>query len=176
MPDSGIPRSAGQAARVTVGGAPEGFDARLVARELERSGRPVIHVARDAGRMEAMRAALAFFSPEVPMLAFPAWECLPYDRVSPNADVSAARMAVLAGLATGIEGPFVLLTTINAATQRVPPREALREASFTAAVGQRLDEKALREFLARMGFTQAPTVVEPGDYAIRGGIDRKSVV
>ena len=156
--------------RVLVGGAPEGYDARLLAREIERGGAPVLHVARDAGRMEAMRAALAFLAPEVAVLTFPAWECLPYDRVSPNADVSAARMAVLAALAGGLPGPFALLTTLNAATQRVPPREVLRRSSFSAAVGQRVDERALRDFLVRMGFTQAPSVVEPGDYAIRGGI------
>ena len=130
----------------------------------------MLHVARDAGRMEAMRAALAFLAPGVPVMTFPAWECLPYDRVSPQADVSAARMATLAALASGVRGPFALLTTLNAATQRVPPREVLRDASFTAAVGQRVDERGLRDFLVRMGFTQAPTVVEPGDYAVRGGI------
>ena len=165
-----MPDTLKNAGRLTVGGAPEGFDARLLAREMERTGAPVLHVARDAGRMEAMRAALEFLAPEVPVMTFPAWECLPYDRVSPQPDVSAARMATLAALATGLPRPFALLTTLNAATQRVPPREVLREGSFTAAVGQRLDERALRDFLVRMGFTQAPTVVEPGDYAVRGGI------
>ena len=46
---------------VTVGGAPEGYDAQLVLNEIARSGAPVCHVARDDKRMEAMRAALAFF-------------------------------------------------------------------------------------------------------------------
>jgi transcription-repair coupling factor (superfamily II helicase) len=59
---------------------------------------------------------------------------------------------------------------MNAATQRIPARHVLKEAAFRAEVGQRVDEAALRNFLVRMGFTQAPTVMEPGDYAIRGGI------
>ena len=155
---------------ITVGGAPEGLDARLLLAELEKSGRPVIHVARDDKRLEAMRAALAFFAPDVPVMSFPAWDCLPYDRLSPNADVSATRMATLAALAHGAGDGFVLLTTLNAATQRVPAREVLREASFKARVGRRIDEAALRAFLSRMGFSQAPTVMEPGDYAVRGGI------
>ncbi len=46
----------------------------------------------------------------------------------------------------------------------------LREAAFSATVGNRIDEAGLRSFLVRMGFTQAPTVMEPGDYAVRGGI------
>ncbi|MEO1951167.1 transcription-repair coupling factor, partial [Thioclava sp.] len=118
----------------------------------------------------AMRGALAFFAPEATVLDFPAWDCLPYDRVSPNADISATRMATLAALASGMPGPFVLLTTLSAAMQRVPAREVLAGASFTAQVGKRINEQALREFLVRMGFSQASTVSEPGDYAIRGGI------
>jgi transcription-repair coupling factor (superfamily II helicase) len=160
------PRAPGH---VTAGGTPEGFDARIVLRELER-GAPVIHVARDDKRLAAMRAALAFFAPHAVVLDFPGWDCLPYDRVSPNAAISATRMATLAALQAGIPGPFVLLTTLNAATQRVPARALLAQASFMAAVGGRVDENALRHFLSRMGFSKAPTVLEPGDYAVRGGI------
>jgi transcription-repair coupling factor (superfamily II helicase) len=154
---------------VLLGGAPEGFDAKLVARELAR-GLPVMHVARDDRRMAAMRAALRFFAPEALVLTLPAWDCLPYDRISPNPDLSAARMATLALLAHGVPGPFILLTTVNAATQRLPARAVLREASFSARVGQRVNEAALRGFLARAGFSPVATVTEPGDYAVRGGI------
>ncbi|MEX0303113.1 MAG: transcription-repair coupling factor [Leisingera sp.] len=155
---------------ITMGGAPEGFDARLILKEVQKSGAPVLHVARDDKRMEAMRAALAFFAPEMPVFVFPGWDCLPYDRVSPNADISAARMATLAALVHQMPKQFILLTTLNAAAQRLPAREILREAAFTARVGYQVDEDALRKFLVRMGFTQSPTVMEPGDYAVRGGI------
>ncbi|MFO1203562.1 MAG: transcription-repair coupling factor [Tabrizicola sp.] len=157
------------AERILMGGAPEGFDARIVVRELGR-GTPVVHVARDDKRAEAMRAALAVMAPEVVVLDFPAWDCLPFDRVSPNPEISARRMATLAALADGLPGAFVLLTTLNAATQKVPTREVVRAASFRATVGDRVDEARLKGFLARMGFTPVSTVAEPGDYALRGGI------
>ncbi|CUH77659.1 transcription-repair coupling factor [Tropicibacter naphthalenivorans] len=156
--------------QIIMGGAPEGFDATLVLQELDKANGPVIHVARDDKRLASMRDALAFFAPDVPVVTFPAWDCLPYDRVSPNADISAARMACLAGLVHGMPGRYVLLTTLAAAMQRVPARDVLREAAFSARVGSRVDEEALRKFLVRMGFSMAPTVTEPGDYAIRGGI------
>ncbi|MFO1173961.1 MAG: transcription-repair coupling factor [Paracoccaceae bacterium] len=156
-------------AHITLSGAPEGFDARALANELAR-GAPVVHVARDDKRMEAMRAALAFFAPDAAVLTFPAWDCLPYDRVSPNPDVSAARMATLATLARGLPGPFILLTTLNAASQRLPARDLVKSSAFTARVGQRIDEAGLKSYLVRMGFAQTPTVSEPGDYALRGGI------
>ncbi|MBU3035324.1 transcription-repair coupling factor [Tritonibacter mobilis] len=155
---------------VVMGGAPEGFDARLVLKEMARGGKPVLHIARDDKRMDAIRSALRFFAPDVPVVIFPGWDCLPYDRVSPNADISAARMATLAALVHGLPQQFILLTTLNAAMQRVPAREVLKEAAFSARVNSRIDEDALRKFLVRMGFSQSPTVMEPGDYAVRGGI------
>ena len=153
-----------------LGGAPEGFDAELLRRELERRNAPVIHVARDDKRLEAMRRALAFFAPALPVLTLPAWDCLPYDRVSPNPDVTARRMATLALLAPGVTGPCVVLTTLSAAMQRLPARQTIGAASFVAVVGARVDESALRDYLSRMGFSPSPTVTEPGDFAIRGGI------
>ncbi len=154
----------------TIGGAPEGFDARLLAAHLEKSGRPLVHIARDDTRLAAMQTALQFYAPAVPVFVFPAWDCLPYDRVSPNAEISATRMATLAALADGFDRPFILLTTVNAATQRVPTREVLRHSSFTATVGKQLNEAELRSYFVRMGFSQSPTVMEPGDFAIRGGL------
>ena len=141
-----------QSDRILLGGAPEGFDARLLARELER-GAPVIHIARDDKRMEAMRLALGVMAPQAVVLDFPAWDCLPYDRVSPNPEIAARRMATLAALVAGVPGPFVLLTTLNAATQRVPARDMVAASSFTAQVGKRVDEAHLKGFLSRMGFS-----------------------
>jgi transcription-repair coupling factor (superfamily II helicase) len=156
--------------RLIVGGAPEGFDARYLAETLARAKGPVIHVARDDARLAALRSALAFFAPKTPVLTFPAWDCLPFDRISPNSEIAARRMATLAALADGFDREIVILTTVNAASQKVPPRARLRSASFTASVGQRIDMTALRQYLARMGFSQSATVTEPGDYAVRGGI------
>jgi transcription-repair coupling factor (superfamily II helicase) len=158
-----------KADRILLGGAPEGFDAKLLAREAER-GAAVIHIARDDKRMEAMRAALAVMAPGLTVLELPAWDCLPYDRVSPNPEILAQRMSTLAVLTAGLKPPFVLLTTLNAATQRLPARDVMRGASFAASVGDRVDEARLRDFLARMGFSPVSTVAEAGDFAIRGGI------
>ena len=155
---------------VLMGGVPEGFDATRLLRELSTGDGPVLHVARDDKRLAAMAMALDFFDPSVPVLRFPGWDCLPFDRVSPNADISATRMATLATLAAGLDGQFIVLTTLSSATQFVPPRELLRASAFVAEVNHRLNEGELRNFLVRMGFSQSPTVMEPGDYAIRGGI------
>ena len=158
-----------QAERILLGGAPEGWDAELLAREARRGGQ-VLHIARDDKRMEAMRAALSVIAPELAVLELPAWDCLPYDRVSPNPELLSQRMSTLAALVSGLSGSFVVLTTLNAASQRLPARAVMRGASFVAQVGERVDEAQLKGFLARMGFSPVSTVAEPGDFAIRGGI------
>jgi len=155
---------------IVIGGAPEGFDARLVAELTERVRGPVIHVARDDRRAAAMREALGFFAPGLPVLDFPAWDCLPYDRVSPNPEIVAARMATLAALSHGWDRRSVVLTTLNAASQRVPAQSVVAEASFIADAGYQIDLDALIGWLARMGFNRSSTVIEHGDFAVRGGI------
>ena len=155
---------------IRVGGVPEGYDAKFLVSELAKNGRAVLHIARDDKRLAAMAEALQFFAPDVPVFTFPAWDCLPYDRVSPNAEISATRMATLAALVHDMPKTCVILTTLNAAMQRIPARSVIQGASFRANVGQRVNETELRQFLVRMGFSQSPTVMEPGDYAIRGGI------
>ena len=155
--------------RILLGGAPEGYDARLLAKELMR-GQSVMHIARDDRRMEAMRAALAALAPDIAVLDLPAWDCLPYDRVSPNPEILARRMSTLAALSAGLAKPVVLLTTLNSAMQRLPAREVMQKASFVAKVGDRVDDQRLKRFLTGMGFSPVSTVAEPGDYALRGGI------
>ncbi len=163
--------SANSISKVTVSGAPEGFDALLIAKEIEKNKRPVIHVARDDRRMQAIKAALEFFAPDMPVFEFPAWDCLPFDRMSPNASVVSERMYALSALAQGaMPERFVLLTTLSAVTQYVPPRSSVQSASMKLVKNQRVDEHKLKQFLVKMGYAQTSTVVEPGDFAIRGGI------
>jgi transcription-repair coupling factor (superfamily II helicase) len=158
------------AARIRLAGAPEGFDAALLAAERAREGGPMVHVARDDARMARLAEALAFFAPGVPVLQFPAWDCLPYDRVGPNAEITARRVATLARLADEGASQAIVLTTVNALSQKVPPAEAFRGASLTVARGRRLAPDALVAFLDSHGYVRAGQVMEPGEYAVRGGL------
>ena len=159
---------------------PDGFDA-FVAADLVRGladkaeGRAValLVVSRDGQRSRAFQDALAFAAPEIEVLDFPAWDCQPYDRISPNAAISARRMTTLARLAASSssrEKPRVLCTTVNALVQRVPPRDAVAADTFAAAPGNSVDTDDLVRWLETNGYMRASTVRDTGDYAVRGGI------
>ena len=106
------------AGRIEVGGVPEGVDARLLAGLVRADPkRPVLHIARDDARLARAAEALGFFAPEVEVVALPAWDCLPYDRVSPNPEIVARRIDALTRLATTPVPAVgrVVLTTIAGA-------------------------------------------------------------
>ena len=155
---------------INLSGVPEGFDAHVLTKYISKNDTSIAYIARDDKRLEALRSALWFFDSQLPVFSFPAWDCLPYDRVSPNSEVAAARMATLAALSSGFDKPFIILTTLAAITQYVPKRNIVCDNSFIATVGRTVSDKKLRSYFTRMGFVQTPTVTEPGDYAIRGGI------
>jgi transcription-repair coupling factor (superfamily II helicase) len=164
---------------LTLAGVPDGAEGLVVA-DLARAAaaKPgagaisLVVVCRDGPRMAQLARALAFFAPEVVVHEFPAWDCLPYDRVSPHAAVAAQRMTTLSRLARlkGNAGPSVVLTTVNAALQRVPAKELIATQSFSAVAGTMLAMEGVTKWLELNGFTRASTVREAGEYAVRGGI------
>ncbi|QEN86592.1 transcription-repair coupling factor [Labrys sp. KNU-23] len=143
----------------------------LVAQARERPA-AILHIARDGGRSATLEAALQFYAPEIDVISFPAWDCQPYDRVSPNATVVARRMTALSRLATtrGGDRPRIVLTTVNAVLQRVPSRDLIAAQSLSAAPGNAVNMDRLSAWLEHNGYLRSSTVRETGEYAVRGGI------
>ncbi|MFQ5785960.1 MAG: transcription-repair coupling factor [Alphaproteobacteria bacterium] len=154
--------------------APEGFDALLLGEAVAGTpGRALLHVASDDARMSRLAGALRFFHPDVQCLLLPAWDCLPYDRVSPNPALVGQRMETLTRLAAPESPPpagRVVLTTVNAFLQRVPARDSLADSRRTLESGGELDLDDLIAFLEDNGYARTGTVMEPGEYAPRGGL------
>ena len=204
---------------VTLFGAPEGHDAATIG-SLLGHGRVEtwLHVCRDDGRMARFAAALGFFHPGLTTLTFPAWDCLPYDRVSPNGEITSRRIDTLTRLAGGVpsepdppsepspsmgEGlgggdaakafpdgavgklrqhplptpppsrgreQLIVLTTVNALLQRVPPRRLFDGRVLTLGKGGKIPLDRLQSFFRNNGYVRTDMVREPGEFAVRGGI------
>ncbi|WP_372708016.1 transcription-repair coupling factor [Brevundimonas sp.] len=167
--DGAVPRRGDQA----LCGAPEGLDALTVAERLKADGGVGVFVARDYARMGEFIQAFGFFANTIEIVEFPAWDCLPYDRLSPTSSVSAERMAALTTLAqrgAGDRRPILVVTTVGAAMQRTPPREVTSGAGFQTTVGLELNTTALERYFAANGYMRASTVSEKGEFAVRGGV------
>ncbi|HEX7789977.1 MAG TPA: transcription-repair coupling factor [Afipia sp.] len=129
-------------------------------------------VCRDGPRMAQLARALEFFAPDLAVMQFPAWDCQPYDRVSPHGGILAQRLTTLARLSRlkGSEKPLIVLTTVNAIVQRVPARDVVAAQALSVAPGHRVPMDSIASWLEHNGYSRTSTVREPGEYAVRGGI------
>ena len=160
-------------------GAPDGVTS-LALLQIALAGKSFIYVARDDVRMTAMGDSLRRLSPDLRLLEFPAWDCLPFDRLSPQGGLVGRRIETLAQLASDAgTRPRILLTTINAILQRVPPKTYFTDSSLVITAGQAtkdltngqtLGPAALADYLAGQAYLRTDTVRETGEFAVRGGI------
>ena len=152
-------------------GVPEGYDAQLVLDIVRKTGKPVLFIVRDDRRLAYTREAIRFFSPALPLVEFPAWDCAPYSWISPNPGIVAKRMDALQAIVSNRFGQeYVCLSTVNAAVQKIAARSVVGGSFFKAAVGDRICLDTFQKFLSRVGYSKSSRAMEPGDFAVRGGI------
>ncbi len=139
-------------------------------------GGALIYVASSDHRAEGVAHLLTELAPEAAVAFVPAWDCLPYDRASPSPDVLGRTMAALRRLdghaaAKGRRAKpgAVLVTTLEAAVQRLPPAAVAAEA-LDLAVGDAVDPAALRATLERFGYRPDDRVDDHGEFALRGEV------
>ena len=162
-------------APLTLAAVPTGFLPWLAA-DLARAAfgggtsRRLVIIAADEAAMRALTDTIPSFAPEVEVLGFPAWDCLPYDRASPALRVMAERMATLHALQQPLKTPQVLVTTVNAATQRVLTPFRIRQFTRRLGEGVAIERDRLAELLQANGYQRSDSVHDAGEYAVRGSI------
>jgi len=159
----------------TLAGVPAGFLPWLMADLARASKGRAVYVAPDEQAMRAVAEAANYFAPELAVLSYPAWDCLPYDRSSPSLRVSAERLGTLHALQrTSARSrqarPQLLVTTVNAVTQKTLTPFRIRQLVAKLAPGERIDRDKLAVLLQANGYVRTDTVAEPGEYAVRGGL------
>ncbi len=164
---------------LTLANVAEGAEGLIVS-DLARAiaGRPkppavsLAVVCRDGPRMSQLARALEFFAPDLEVMQFPAWDCQPYDRVSPHGGIVAQRVTTLARLSRlrGSEKPLIVVTTVNAIVQRVPARDVVAAQALSVAPGNVVPMDSIVAWLEHNGYNRSSTVRESGEYAVRGGI------
>lgn len=132
---------------------------------------PLLVVTADnhaADRLETDLDVLLGDDASLPVVHFPDWETLPYDQFSPHPEIVSRRLAALQRLPTLKRG--IVVVPVATLMQRLPPTSYVAGGSFDVAVGQKLDLDAERLRLQSGGYRLVPQVLDPGDYAIRGGL------
>jgi transcription-repair coupling factor (superfamily II helicase) len=130
---------------------------------------PLVLVTGSGREADQLLAELRFYgSGHLPIWSFPDRETLPYDPFSPHPDIVSERLRTLAAL-PGLERGLVV-TTVAALLDRLPPRSFIEAHAFTLAAGERIDVPRLRKRLVDAGYAQVTQVLGPGEFAVRGSV------
>lgn len=143
--------------------------AEILASLVLHYSKPIIAVLPNDKELEIVASLCRFIAPDIETLRLLAWDTLPYDRVSPSAHILSQRITTLSSLSTQ-HRPLILLTTVNAASQYLPPPTIFRNNHFIIKPSSLLDRQALLNFLNAQGYQRVGKVMEAGEYAIRGSI------
>ena len=143
----------------------------LVMADLARASKGrAVFIAPDDSAMRAIVDAAAFFAPELEVIEFPAWDSLPYDRASPALSISARRLSALFRLQAGKAKAQLVVTTANAVLQRVLSPFRIRESVREFKPGMEIGRESLGLLLQKQGYGRTDTVIDKGEYAVRGSI------
>ena len=148
----------------------DGYEAFVLSALLNKN-KPLLYMAGDGVNLAQTSSMLRFLHPKLKILEFPAWDTVPYDRVSPNSTIMAKRVETLSYLAfyDGRE-PLAVITSVGALMQKLPPQKVFKNARKKIKVGGKLDFNDFLHYVSMNGYTRVEQVMEPGEYALRGDI------
>lgn len=112
---------------------------------------------------------LVQYMPPDEVMLFPAWETLPFERVSPSVETMGHRMEVLWRLRSPDRCPAIVVAGVRALLQRLGPgATAVDPVRITK--GAILDPDALLAQLIQFGYRREELVEHRGEVAQRGAI------
>ncbi len=150
-------------------GIPDGYDT-IVLQTLTKKHGVLCHIVPNEAKLVFLREALRVIAPDLKVLIFPAWDTVPYDRVAPQPDIAGIRIDTLTQVLNLPKEPVLILTTPAALMQRVPEPDFFRQTALTVRPDDTLVFDTFKAFLLKNGYHQTDTVMEAGEYAVRGGI------
>ena len=151
------------------GEVPEGSEPLLINEISENSNNNILIIARDLKRYQQLKDGLEFFLNK-DILFYPQWDCVPYDRISPNKLITSKRLETLSRLSNEKDKSKIILTTIQASCQRTLSLDEVKNKFISLKPGEVIDINNLVNFFVSNGYEKTPTVREHGEFSVRGGI------
>lgn len=157
---------------LTIGNLPHSAERYFIADFIRRAPEPqtFLFVTHEGQFIDDFSEEIQEFYPNLSVLPFPQWDCLPYDRISPSSKILAERIETLSALLTLPKKSRLIITTPLGLIQRLPPQEYLSNQTITLETGHDYDQNSLIKHLTERGYERAEVVRKAGQYAVRGGL------
>ena len=128
----------------------------------------VLYIARDIKHYDEINKSLAFFNKSIEILSFASWEVLAFDHFSPHPDIVSSRLSALAKLSSLESG--IIVTTIEALSQRICPKGYIDKYSLSLKNNQYLEVDSFTANLIKIGYRRVTTVMEQGEFSLKGAL------
>jgi len=149
---------------------PDGAQAPVLASMAHTGNRkPILVVTPTTPGAERLAADLSVYLGAGVVDLFPAWETLPFERVSPGIDTMGQRVRTLSRLQDPEFGPQIVVAPVRALLQRIAPGAADVD-PIRIGVGDIVDPQELVADLVALGYRRDPVVEHRGELAVRGSI------
>ena len=150
----------------------EGYDAFLLGDIYKQSSTDILYIVSDGLTLETTVDLLKTLYPDVEVLKLPAWDTVPYDRVSPNIEITAERVQTLCALAKNptVKKPRIIVASIGAVIQKLPLKKIFLNSIREVKIGSELKFDDFLHYATVNGYVRVEQVMEAGEYAVRGDI------
>ena len=140
----------------------------VLASVFQKSGQPFLVLASTTTEAETIYQDLVSYLGDEKVKYFPGWEILPWENISPEAEVVSQRIQTLYALHKNKN--LICVANVNSLLEKTIPPETLKENFLNLKVGDEIDLIFLAEKLVQSGFKRFPVVEELGNFSVRGGI------
>ena len=136
------------------------------------TNRDLLCILSDGVSLTQVYNILRAIEPQIEVLMFPAWDTVPYDRVSPNPHILSQRIDTLSKLAleSNSKKHKIILSSVGAVIQKLPPKKIFLNTRKMLKVGEKLNFDDFLHYAVINGYTRVEQVMEAGEYAVRGDI------
>ena len=131
--------------------------------------RPIVVAAPTTGDADRVANDLRAFLGADAVDTFPAWETLPFERVSPSVETMGRRLRTMWRLRDPERAPRVLVAPVRALVQRLGPHVEDVE-PLVVGRGEQRDRDDLVRALVEAGYRREEVVEHRGEVAVRGSI------
>ena len=140
-----------------VSNLPDGADC-LAAAELCNHFSKILIILRDDMRLARFSQSLKIINDNIDIIEFPAWDCLPFDKNSPNQKLIGKRLRALSSLVNSNTKNTIILSTIGSVIQKIPNQDFIKKSSKRVHSGQNIPQRELINFFENNGNIRTNTV------------------
>ncbi len=157
-------------AKETLASVLEGAKPYLIAALARELKRPLLIVTAEPEGSRRLFEQIPGWDVNIAAYLFPESDTLPYQRLIPDTSAETERIRILSVLLNNVASTPVVIASVPAITQKLPPVKDFASAGFTLRTGTNI---LILDFLTKLqqaGYHHEEIVSLPGDMSHRGGI------